>query len=56
MEGTPKKEDMQVINSAVTKRKYDVSSSKGWITVVGGFLVHLSLGTVYCFGNYNFLQ
>lgn len=23
---------------------------KAWLTVFGGFLVHLSLGTVYCFG------
>ena len=45
-----------MINSPITKHKYDVSSLKGWIAVVGGFLVHLSLGTVYCFGNYNILD
>ena len=28
-----------------------MSAFKGWLTVFGGFLIHLVLGTLYCWAN-----
>ena len=35
------------------KTRFSVQNSDGIFSLVGGFALHLTLGTLYCFGNLN---
>ena len=35
------------------KRRFSVQNTDGIFSLVGGFALHLTLGTLYCFGNLN---
>ena len=50
MENTEKEDNIQLLNTKGNRTKCGAPRLRACIAITGGFLIHLSLGTIYCFG------